>query len=200
MPRETSHRIISNGAPRVIPLIGHSYYYHPTNKKLLAGRVDPAKVIVTQFHYLIARDGPIKVAKDLLGINLGICTISELEGRPEWNETNYVLGSCRVKPQTLKVRTEYVGTDLLLLVPAASSIVSSAERARLLEFVAAFFYVIDHFPSATEANVRDSNMRKMWLGLFVAGFEPDGKALLELMRDHLKATDHLMVKWYPRLR
>lgn len=198
MAREASHRIMVNDSPRVLRLTGFDQYRHPMNKKLLVGRTDPAKVIATQFHYLLAKSGPANVAKTHLGINLGICTTEELAARPEWNDHNDVFRSCKVKPQTLRNQPDYVGSDIVLLVPDMSPVITHTDMARLMDFVGTFFYVLDHFPTATEASVRDSNMWKMWLGLFVAGYAPSGQVLLAEMVDHLKAVDHQMVKWYPR--
>lgn len=198
MAREVLHRIFVNDSPRVFRLPAADYYHHPLNKKLLAGRTDPAQVMATKFHYLLAKDGPVRVAFHHLGINLGICTQEELDANPLWAETNHVFRSTKAKPQTLKIKTSYVGSNLVLLAPVAGVGITAQMGNQLMDFATAFFYVVDHFPSATEANVRDSNMWKMWLGLFVAGYAPDGKALHAEMVDHLRAIDHQMVKWYPR--
>jgi hypothetical protein len=198
MTRETTHRIMVNGSPRVLRLTGVDSYRHPLNKKLLAGRVDPAKVVATQFHYLFAKYGPANVAKMYLGVNLGICTAAELEARPEWIDTNDVFRSAKSKPQTLRNQPNYVGTDIVLLVPEASPVISQTDVNRLMDFVATFYYVLDHFPTATEASIRDPNRWKLWLGFFVAGCATEGAVLMAEMADHIQSLDLTMSKWYPR--
>lgn len=198
MAREVLHRIIVNDRPRVFRLPGADYYHHPMGKKRLAGRVNPATVMATQFHYLFAKYGPAKVAKDYLGIELGICTNQELDANSQWLMTNSVFRSTKVKPQTLKTKTGYTGSDIVLLIPNASPILTSNKSEYVTDFVSAFFYVHDHFPGATEANLRDPDRWKLWLGLFVAGCAQEGAILTAIMHDHIKALDKTMSSWYPR--
>lgn len=198
MARETLHRIIVNDSPRVLRLTGADYYHHPLHKKPLAGRVNPANVMATQFHYLFAKYGPVKVAKDYLGVNLGICTAEELESNPHWNDTNDVFRSVKAKPQTLKTKGGYEGSSIILLVPEASPVITQTDVNRLMDFVASFYYVHDHFPGATEANLRDPDRWKLWLGFFVAGHATEGSVLTAEMADHIRSLDKIMSSWYPR--
>jgi hypothetical protein len=198
MAREILHRIIVNDSPRVIRLEGADYYHHPLHKKPLAGRINPATVSATKFHYLFAKHGPVKVAKDYLDVNLGICTAQELEANPLWLETNDVFRSNKVKPQTLKTKSGYEGSDIVLLVPKATLLVSRNDTNNLMDFMTAFFYVHDHFPGASEANLRDSDRWKLWLGFFVAGHATEGAILTAEMADHIRSLDKTMSSWYKK--
>lgn len=198
MAREVLHRIISNDSPRVTRLESADYYHHPLHKKPLAGRINPATVSATKFHYLLAKYGPVKVAKDYLDVNLGICTQEELDANPLWLETNDVFRSTRVKPQTLKTKTGYEGSRVVLLIPQGRLVIARDDTTRLMEFVTAFFYVHDHFPGASESNLRDPDRWKLWLGFFVAGHATEGAILVAEMHDHIKSLDKTMSSWYPR--
>lgn len=196
MAREVLHRIIVNDSPRVFRLEGADYYHHPMNKKRLAGRVNPATVMATKFHYLFAKYGPMKVAKDYLGINLGIITADELEVNPLWLETNAVFRSTKVKPQTLKTKTGYAGSDIVLLIPKASPIMTGSKSDYVTDFVSAFYYVHDHFPGASIINVNDPDMWKLWLGYFVMGFAQTAPTVVASMADHIQSLDKTMAPWY----
>lgn len=198
MTREILHRLIVNGTPQTHRLPAADYYRPERNKKRLAGRVDPAKVAATKFHYLFAKYGPVKVAKDYLGFELGICTCHELVVNRQWLETNEVFRSAKVKPQTLKSKLGYEGSDIALLVPKGRLVISRSDVNNLIEFMTAFFYVHDHFPGATEANLRDPDRWKLWLGLFVAGCSTEGAILTAQMADHIQSLDKTMESWYPR--
>lgn len=198
MPREIMHRLIVNGTPQVHRLPAADYYRPEYNKKRLAGKVDPEKVAATKFHYLIAKYGVADVARNYLGFELGITTDQELEANPLWLETNEVFRSAKVKPQTLKTKTGYVASDIVLLVPKGRLITSRSDTNNLIEFVTAFFYVLDHFPATSEASLRDRNIWRLWLGMFTVGSAPSGPALMNIINDHIQAMDKTMSSWYPR--
>lgn len=196
MAREVLHRIIINDSPRVLRLEGADYYRPLDGKKRLAGRVDPNKVMATKFFYLFAKYGPVAVAKDYMGINLGICTTEELDANSQWLMTNSVYRSAGAKPQTLKT-DGYQGNNIVLLVPHASRDHRGEEHKYLMDFVGTFFYVADHFP-ASESNLRDPNLWKLYLGLFTVGYAPTAQVVVNTMVDHIQAMDKTMSTWYPR--
>jgi hypothetical protein len=198
MAREVLQRIVVNDRPTVFRLAAADIYRPERNKKRLAGRVDPTQVAVTRFHYLFAKYGPVVVAKNHLGVDLRITTIEDLEANPQWLENNAHFRSARVKPQTLKTKGGYVGSNIVLLVNKDGPIFMGAAADYMTDFMGAFFYVHDHFPGATEANLRDPNMWAMWLGMFTVGFAKTGPTLVFEMRDHIQSLDKTMASWYPR--
>lgn len=196
MARELLHRIIANDRPTVIRVEAADYYRPERNKKRIADRVDPEKVIVTKFHYLFAKYGAKAVAKDYLGINLGITTISELEANPLWLETNASFRSARSRPQTLRKVGEYLPSDLVLLVPKAGPIFMGKTKDYLNDFMGSFFYMVDHFPAATEHTVVDPDKWKMWLGVFFSGYIRGNVDAMIEVNDHILALDKTMEPWY----
>jgi hypothetical protein len=190
MSREVLHRLIHNGRTETIRINSANYYHHPIGKKRLAGRVDPAVVVTSQFHYLFAKYGPIRVARDYLGMELVVTTHTALEADPTPLKDYQAFASSKIKPQTLKTKLGYTNSDIVLLVPL------NAEHKYLMDFMAAFFYVHDHFPGASLDNVKDPEMWKLWLGYFCMGFALTAPVIVNNMADHIQSLDKTMEPWY----
>lgn len=176
------HYYIANENREMVQVV-HSDIYHRSKKN----RDLPRNILAstTMMHYLLCRYGFTKTMHEFAQTNF---VIGESEINPQnYPEDKYVIcSSLGLKPTTLRIRGEtYHPSNIRLAIPVENY------TAKVKGYIAAFFYIVDHWPQRIRVcDVDEERLWKQLLGELIWGNSAPIGRLEKDSEVHLESLDN----------
>lgn len=179
---QISHIYLENNERRTEFTVTSDIYFGRNSIKIEAPRLRPTyKMDLLAVHYLLARDGLVKLFKESLGIDVwyGDSTTINVGNYPYPEYT--ICSSTKQKPQKLNV-PNYHGSDFRIAVKTAD--INASVRCT----IAGLFYVVDWYPERVKPELLEDN--KLWYLLLALTIKPEvmqEMATIEKLDDHFSS-------------
>ena len=180
----STHAIRFNGLTTIGYVIWSNLYKDSRRSTSNASKTVVLNTAVV--HYLLAKFGLVETARKL-GVTEFIVGDDEAE-RVNYMTAGYqVFESSKQTPRGLKYQADHTKIWFAFNPEHWNSQTEATNR----DFVASFYYVVDHFPDRMTINELDNPVR--WLVLLAHAVFANGEKetkLLELVRNHINSIEH----------
>lgn len=179
--RRRLHHFMINGE-RTNSYIVWSNIYHAQRDRSKQG-MNFLNMDATPVHYLLARFGFTRTFAEFANASVFVGRSNEITEEKFPSNEWYICRSCGIKPSGLKWRT-YYPNDITLAVR------KSEYTFTVSSMIAAFFYIVDHFPDRISPEyVDDVTMWRVTLGKVAIDQTTSEGKLLNNVEAHLTSLD-----------
>lgn len=178
--RRVNHNVVIDQKMETLPVVWSMVYHLNTQQRKSPKTI---KAYCTLFHYLLCRYGFTEVFKRYGNCSpvLSMEPFDPKEFPPsEW----VIVKSSQFKPKLIPYRYAYVPSELRVAIRRDEF------TPMVKSMIAAFFYIVDHFPQRVIPEYVDSQrLWKVLLGHLIFGSEPSEGKLHDDIDEHIRSLD-----------